>query len=479
MNITVTADKPKDQKLAVKVTIPAADVDAAVKQAYKDIANKYSFQGFRKGKAPRPVINSVVGYDAVLAQATNDLLGTAEPQVFEELDLVPIGRGDYGKDDNLVEEGKDYTYEVTFNVRPDAQLDSYDAPAITMPPEEATDAEIDRQIKTLLSYQTTYEDTKEKRAAKEGDVVSVDVENIEGAAHMAGEGRTISLDGTQIPEEFQKELIGMKPGEEKEIKWTHSHTHGDEVHSHDYDIKVKFVAHKKAVTPELTDDLAKKNFGFDTVAKLRDAVKEEIENDKKNSLPTLKEDRVVEEMGKRLQLDEVPAEYKNEIFNEIAQEFLNNLQRQGATLDMFLAARGIKTDDFIKDLQEQADERARQSLALDAVARNQDIKATDDDVRAEFEKAGVKDVEKTIEEWRSAGRLPAIRESIRRSKALDWLRDNAQVTVKDEIAEQDAEAAKKEAEKKPAKKTAAKKSTKKETKESKEDADKADEKDAQ
>ena len=399
MNITVTADKPKDQKLAVKVTIPAADVDAAVKQAYKDIANKYSFPGFRKGKAPRPVINSVVGYDAVLAQATNDLLGTAEPQVFEELDLVPIGRGDYGKDDNLVEEGKDYTYEVTFNVRPHAQLDSYDAPAITMPPEEATDAEIDRQIKTLLSYQTTYEDTKEKRAAKEGDVISVDVENIEGAAHMAGEGRTISLDGTQIPEEFQKELIGMKPGEEKEIKWTHSHTHGDEVHSHDYDIKVKFVAHKKAVTPELTDDLAKKNFGFDTVAKLRDAVKEEIENDKKNSLPTLKEDRVVEEMGKRLQLDEVPAEYKNEIFNEIAQEFLNN--------------------------------------------------------------------------------LPAIRESIRRSKALDWLRDNAQVTVKDEIAEQDAEAAKKEAEKKPAKKTAAKKSTKKETKEPKADADKADEKDAQ
>lgn len=449
MNITVTADKPKDQKLAVKVTIPAADVDAAVKQAYKDIAHKYSFQGFRKGKAPRPVIDSIVGREAVLAQATNDLLGAAEPQVLEELDLVPIGQGDYGKDDNLANEGKDYTYEVTFNVRPDAQLDSYDAPAITMPPEEATEAEIDRQIKTLLSYQTTFENTKEKRAAKEGDVVSLDIENIEGAAHMAGEGRTITLNGTQIPEEFQKELIGMKPGEEKEIKWTHSHTHGDEVHSHDYDIKVTFVAHKKAVTPELTDEFAKKNFGFDTVEKLCDAVKEEIEADKKNSLPTLKEDRVVEEMGKRLQLDEVPAEYKNEIFNEIAQEFLNNLQRQGATLDMFLAARGIKTDDFIKDLQEQADERARQSLALDAIARNQDIKATNDDVRAEFEKAGVKDVEKTIEEWRSAGRLPAIRESIRRSKALDWLRDNAQVTVKDEIAEQDAEAAKgKKAEKK-------------------------------
>ena len=89
MNITVTADKPKDQKLAVKVTIPAADVDAAVKQAYKDIANKYSFQGFRKGKAPRPVINSVVGYDAVLAQATNDLLGTESLRYLKSVILFP------------------------------------------------------------------------------------------------------------------------------------------------------------------------------------------------------------------------------------------------------------------------------------------------------------------------------------------------------------------------------------------------------
>ena len=98
----------------------------------------------------------------------------------------------------------------------------------------------------------------------------------------------------------------MKPGEEKEVKWTHSHTHGDEVHSHDYDINVKVVAHKKSVTPELTDELAKNTFGYDTVEKLREAVKSEIESDKKNSLPTLKEDRVVEALGKRLQLEEVP-----------------------------------------------------------------------------------------------------------------------------------------------------------------------------
>jgi len=366
LNITVTADKPVDEKLTVKVTVPAAEVDAAIKQAYKDIANKYSFQGFRKGRAPRPVIDGIVGREAVLAQATNDLLGAAEPQLLEELDLVPVGRGDYNQDADLPVEGQDYSYEVVFNVRPEAKLDSYDAPAINMPPNEATEAEVDHQIKQLLSYQAKFENTKEKRAVKEGDTIGVDIKNIEGAAHMEGEDRVLTLNGTQAPKELEEALIGMKPGEEKEVKWTHSHTHGDEVHSHDYDINVKVVAHKKSVTPELTDELAKNTFGYDTVEKLREAVKSEIESDKKNSLPTLKEDRVVEAVGKRLQLEEVPEEYKNEVFNEIAQEFLSGLQQQGMSLDMFLAARGIKTDDLSVLLVDLSVAAAEAAVAADA-----------------------------------------------------------------------------------------------------------------
>ena len=200
---------------------------------------------------------------------------------------------------------------------------------------------------------------------------------------------------------------------------------------------------KKAVTPELTDELAKKNFGYETVEKLREAVKEEIEADKKTSLPQLKEDRVVEEMGKRLQLDEVPENYKNEIFNELAQEFLAQLQRQNISLDMYLAARGVKADDFIADLHAQADERARQSLALDAVAKKMGFEATEADVEAEFERAGIEDVKAAVKQWKDQGRLPAIRDSIKRTKALDYLVENAKVTVKDEVAER-AEAQKAE-----------------------------------
>jgi trigger factor len=200
------------------------------------------------------------------------------------------------------------------------------------------------------------------------------------------------------------------------------------------------------VTPELTDEVAKKNFGYDDVETLRNAVKEEIENDKKNSLPTLKEDRVVEAVGSTLILDEVSAEYQNEIFNELATEFLNRLQSQNISLDMFLNARGIKTDDFISDLHAQAEERARQSLALDAMARQLGLEATEEDVRDEFVKSGIQNVEEEIENWRNQGRLPAIHDSIKRihdsikrTKALDWLVENAKVTVVDEAAEAAAE----------------------------------------
>ena len=441
MKITVTAEKPIDDKVAATVTVPAADVDKAIAKTYKDIAKKYNFQGFRRGHAPRPVIDGIIGRESVLAQATNDLLNAVEPMMLEELDVTPVGRvsfGPEGADPELASQGSDYVITATIGVRPTCELESYDAPEINLPPEEATEAEIDWQINQLLTYQVTYEDVEEDRAAEPGDVVSVDVENVEGAGHLAGKNRLLALDGQQVPEQLQEGIVGMKKGEEKAIEWTHTHVHEGEEHSHTFSVKVTLNGIKKAVTPELDDEVAKK-FGFDDVAAFRAAVKEEIEGDKKTTIPNLKEDRVVEAMGKVLKLETVPEAYQNEIFNELASEFLAQLQRQNVSLDMFLRARGLKSDDFIADLRVQAEERARQSLALDAVAAKLGLEATEDDVRAEFERAGVEDVDASVKQWREEGRLPAIRDSIRRTKALDWLVENAKVNVVDEVAERAAE----------------------------------------
>ena len=470
MKITVKAGTPKDNELAAKLTIDKADVDAAIKKAYRDIANRYNFQGFRKGKTPRPVIDSAVGRESVLAQATNEILNVAEPLMLEELDLVPMAEPNYGDEPALVEEGKDYSLDVTIPVRPVAELSSYDAPEIEMPPAEATDAEVERQIEQLQSYRTTYEDLDEDRAVVEGDILSVDVESIEGGQNYVGKNRMLMLDNTGLPEELQKAFIGMKAGESKEASWTDVHEHDGETHEHVNKVKITVNALKKAVVPELTDELVKTGYGFDDVAAFKDAVRQEITAEKANQLPILKEDRVMDAFGANLQLDEVPEAYVTQVFNETVNQFMTNLSMQGLSVDSFLASRGIGIDQFVTDMRAQADERARQSLALDALAAKLGLEATEDDIRAEFERAGASDVDAQMAEFASTGRMPAVREGIRRSKALDWLVENAKVTEVDEIAAADEE----KAEKKPAKKAAAKKAAPKKAASKKKAEEKAD-----
>ena len=294
---------------------------------------------------------------------------------------------------------------------------------------------IERQIEQLLAYQVSYEDVEdEDRTAEVGDIITVDIANKEGADDLAGKNRTMALTADSLPQELVDGIVGMKKGEVKEVTWSRSHMHGDHEHVHNYDVEVTLNAIKVAVTPELDDELAKKSFGFDTVEELRDAVKEEIEEDKQRSLPNLKEDRVVEELGKRASEVEVPEAYENQVFQELANEFLTNLQRQGMSLDMYLGARQIDTEAFLADLHAQAAERARQGLALDALAKAKEFVATAEDVVEEFKKAGIEDVKAGIEEFRNDGRLSAIRESIRRTKALKWLVETAEVTEVDEVA---------------------------------------------
>ncbi len=430
MKITVTAAEPKDNKLEAKLVIAAADVDAAVKKAYKDIANKYKFQGFRKGKAPRPVIDGLVGKDAVLAEASEELLNAATPLMLDELDVVPVGQPTFGDEPVLAQEGADYELNATINLRPDCELESYDAPEINMPPEEVTDAEVEEQLETLVNYHGTFEDAAEDYAAAKGDMLTLDIENVENGEQLAGEDRPFMIGSTAVPAEFDQAVTGLKVGETAEV----------EMKLDDKDVKVKVTlkSAKKRVVPELDDELAKKGFGFDSVEALKDAVKEEVAEDKKAQLPNLKETRVIEKITESLKLEELPTDYVKEVFNELAQDFMGQLSRQGLTLDTWLQARGIQANDFIADLNAQAAERARQSLALDALAKKLGLVASEEDVRAEFENAGMDDVDASMKEFTEAGRMPAVRESIKRSKALDWLLENAKVNIVDEVAERRA-----------------------------------------
>lgn len=429
--MNITASDVQDAKLTATVTIPAADVDAAIKKAYKDAANKYRFPGFRAGRAPRPVIDNMLGKEATLAQATNDILAANEPAVLNELDIVPLKEGDY-KELDLAKDHEDYTYTVTFSLRQSVELNSYEPVEIEMPPAEVTEGEIDAQIEMLMGYHATFEEAD--RSVQNDDYVTASVKDVKGATRFAGENRMFVVGSENFPTEVNEGLVGMKKDESKEISWTPMGDNAEEV-----TIEVTINNVKERKLPELTDEFVKENFGFDTIAAMRDGVKEELEGDKTSKLPGLKENRAVAALSERLELEKVDEDYEQSVFSELGQTFLQNLSSRGMTLDVWLQASGLTSEAFIADLHRQANDVARESLALDALARHLEIEVSDEDVDKEFVDAGVEDVEASKAQFVADGRMPAVRDSIRRSKAVDWLVENAKVTEVDEYAKKDAE----------------------------------------
>ena len=429
MNITSDV---KDAKLTATVTIPAADVDAAIKKAYRDAAKKYRFPGFRAGHAPRPVIDNMLGAGAVLAQATTALIGEAEPKVINELDIVPVKAGEYGELENPVADHEDFVYTIEFQLRPSCELTSYDPVEIEMPPAEVTEGEIDAQVEMLLGYHASFDDAD--RPVAEGDYVTVDIENVKNAEALAGEGRMVVIGSGSLPAAFDEGVTGMAKDETKEISWTPEVEGAEEAA-----VKVTVKGIKERTLPELTDELAKEAFGFDDIAAMRDAVKIELDADKTSKLPGIKENRAVAKLAERLDLEKVDEDYEQSVFSELGQNFLQSLAGRGMSLDTWLQMSNMSTEAFLADLHRQADDVARESLALDALARKLEIEVTDEDVDAEFARAGVEDPEASKAAFVAEGRIPAIRDSIRRSKACDWLVETAVVTEVDEYAKADAE----------------------------------------
>ena len=443
-----SAERLENNVVEVSVTVDAKAVDKAIADTYKELAKKYRFPGFRPGKAPRPVIDNNIGKDAVLGQATEALVNEAAPKVLEAEDIVAIGDPNFA-DVQPVVAGEDYSFKVRYTVRPELTLSSYEPVEITLPSEEATEAEITAQIDTFRGYLGKYEDI-EGRAVEADDFVYIKVKGGENLEKINFENRLYHLGQGQMPEGFDKGLIGMNPTETKTVEFELPQApvaEGEEA------------PEAQIAKAELTDEFAKNNFGFDDVEAMRAAIAKEIGQQKKQALPQLKENRVTGKLAERLEGDPTPA-YMQTIFQELGQNFLMQLGNQGTNLDNWLAANGISQNQFMADLQHQASDIARESLALDALVREQGLEATDADVEEEFKKAGVPDWEAAKAEFEADGRLPAIRVSIRRNKAIDWLLNSAVVTISDEPAEA-AEAEEKPAEEAPKKKTTRKRTTKK------------------
>ncbi len=453
----------EDNRVKVSVTVDAKEIDDRIKKTYKDFAYKYNFPGFRRGKAPRPIIDNALGAETVRATVTDAVVNENYPLVVDESGLYPAGQPEF-EDGGLVEQGKPYVFEFTLAVKPEFELSSYDAVEVELPAEGASAAEIDEQVESLREHYYTFEDSPANTKIKEGGFADLAMKATDDAGEaidsLASESRVYALGSGLFPEAFDQELIGMKKGQTKTFSVevpanssTLMASLSGKTSKVEFEVEVKVV--KKKVLPEVTDEWAKDTLGFEDVVDLRSRIEESIVQQKSDVLPRMKENACLTALAERLE-GEVPQNMAEEAESNLLQDFFQQLQRQNVTFDTYLMQQNLTSDQFKEDVKKQALDMAKQDLALDAWARHYGIEASDAEVSDEFAKSGAEDPKALEEDWRKNGRLHLVRQGIVRANAMEDVKDKAKVTEVDfaaKAAEEKAAAEKK----KPAKKKTAKK----------------------
>lgn len=439
-----TVEKLDGNQTKVTVTVPAADVDAQLKKVYKELAGKYNFPGFRKGKAPRKVIDGALGPELALAQATEDVVNNAYPVVVEEQALFPVGSPDFS-DMGMVTPGEDFTFDFTVGAKPEIELTSYDALDIELPPAEVSEADIDDEVEYMTRHYETYEDAPADTALDADDYADLEVTatDADGKAIdvLTGSKQFFAPGGGLFSEAFEQQVFGMKKDEtrsfELDIPTDEESLLLGDLAGKKVTFEVTCTDVKEKKRPELTDEWVKENLNFDTLADLRNEISISMKAQKDQIMPRIKENACKVALVERV-TDDIPENMAEEAESELLQDFFTQLQQQNITFDTYLASRGIDSDQFKQDVKRQAEDEAKEQLALDAWARKKGIEVTEDEVRKEFERAGVKDPAKMLEEWRRSGRLYLIREGIVRRKAMDDIMETANVTEVDRRNDGDA-----------------------------------------
>lgn len=433
MNIKVEALENNQIKLSFEVE--AADVDARIKRTYRQVAKRYSFPGFRPGKAPRPVIDNIMGADSVRTTVTEDLVNEVYPQALEENNLVPLQRPDYQYELDLVEDHKPFNFTATILVKPEIELSSYEPVEVEIPSTEATEEEIDAQIEELRNYYHDFKDANANTKVKPGEFVELTMtvtdEKGEEVSGLSADHRLYELGQGVYPAAFDAELIGLKKGQEKSFDL--DLTDDDSLITNNleekgmchFDVKVEVI--KRKILPEVTEEWAKETFGFEGLEDMRTKIGGSIKSQKMASAPRRKENECLMALAERAE-GELPEAMCEAQETRLLQDFYGQLSRMGLTFDQYLKTMDITPDQFKEDNKKQAADMVRQDLALDAWARHFEIVATEEEVHAEFTQADLDDPDAIEAEWRKEGRLPMIRESIVRANALRDVVSKAQVT---------------------------------------------------
>lgn len=420
--------KKEGNQVTFKITVDNDKFEGAVIKAYNKNKGKFNIPGFRKGKAPKQIIESQYGKGVFYNDAIDMLFPEIYPKALDELDIDPIARPDLdieeiSKDNGLV-------MVVNVEVKPEVNLGEYKGIEIAKPDYTVNEDEVNLRLEEMRNKASRLVDVE--RAIENGDNTVIDFEGfVDGVAFEGGKGEDYSLvigSNTFIPG-FEEQLVGKNKGEEVEVNVEFpAEYHAENLAGKPATFKVTVKNVQKKELPELNDEFAADTTEFNTLEELKKDLKAKVEEEAKNRADAEMKNSLVEKVSEGTELEVPEAMVETQIDNML-MELNYQLQYQGLQLEQLLQMTGRTIEELRNEKREEATKLVKSSLILEAIAKAENVEVSEEEVNAEVEKmAKMYNMEADkIKSMMKATDLEDIKGQLKIRKTIDLLVDSAKL----------------------------------------------------
>ena len=384
--MSLQVEKLEKNMAKLTIEVSAEDLDKAMEKAYQKQKSRISLPGFRKGKAPRKMIESMYGKGVFMEDAVNSLVPQEYTKALGECDLEIVSQPEINV--TQMEPGKALIFTADVAVKPEVTLGDYKGVEVPKSEIAVTDEEVDAEVKKEQDKNARTV-AVEDRAAANGDITTIDFEGfVDGVAFDGGKGTDYALtlgSGTFIPG-FEDQLVGANTGDHVEVKVTFPEEY-----------QAKELAGKEAVfqcdvkkietkeVPELDDEFAKDVSEFDTLAEYKEDVKKKLTEKKEKEARTAKENAAVDKAIENAQMD-IPELMTKTECRQMMDDFSRRMQQQGLSMEQYFQFTGQSMDKMMEDMKPQALKRIQTRLVLEKVAEAENIQPSEEEITEEIQK---------------------------------------------------------------------------------------------
>ena len=420
-------EKKEKNTVHFNMEISSEAFEKAVQDAYMKTRGRFNIPGFRKGKVPRKIIEMNYGEEVFFEDAVNSILPNAYSHAIEQLELDPVDSPEV--DVETIEKDQPIKVKFSVDVKPEVKLGDYTTIELEKVDYSVTEDMILAKLEQDRDMNSRMIDASD-RQVQEGDTVTIDfIGYLDGQPFEGGdaEGQSLEIGKGQFIPGFEEGLVGKKKDEEVELDVTFPEEyHEESLAGKPVVFKVKINEIKTKELPELDDEFAKDISEFDTLDEYKDSIKKELDESLKNQEKIETENKTVEKVVEMSEIDIPEAMIESQVESEI-KDFEHRIKQQGFEMDQYLELTGTTKEDLSLNFRPMAEKRVKADLVLEAIAKAENIEATEEDLDVELDKLAEqysKDNKERFIKDMKKGDTSFLKVGIVNTKVLDMLMKN-------------------------------------------------------